>query len=97
MKTIWKFTLEVTDYQEIDLPEGARVLCVQTQHDRPCLWAVVDPDAELIPRGIHIFGTGQPNIDTSALGFVGTFIIHDGKFVGHVFQSAPLYDKKKEK
>jgi len=37
MDTIWKYELEVTDTQEILIPNGFEVLAIQTQHGKPCL------------------------------------------------------------
>lgn len=31
MKTVWKFPLDVTDRQVVEMPSGARPLCVQVQ------------------------------------------------------------------
>lgn len=45
-KTIWKFELETTGNQTLKMPIGAEILSVQTQFDKPCLWALVEPNAE---------------------------------------------------
>ena len=83
--TIWKYPLEITGSQEVVLPQGARILCVQVQHDVPCLWALVNPDEPSIPRRIYIFGTGHV-APVSAEGYIGTFQTNEGQFVGHVFE-----------
>lgn len=69
MRVIWKFPLLVTDHQSIPMPEGAEILCVQTQslgrslatqdEAQVFLWALVDPTAEKKPRHIFIHGTGM--------------------------------------
>jgi hypothetical protein len=46
VKVIYKYTLEVTDEQEVKMPANAQILCVQVQHGRPTLWALVDTKAE---------------------------------------------------
>jgi len=45
MNSIWKYPLQVTDAQTIDVPEGSEALSVQVQNGTPCLWARVDPAA----------------------------------------------------
>ena len=39
-KKIYKYPLEVQDEQVVMLPTGAKILTVQSQKDRPCLWAL---------------------------------------------------------
>lgn len=46
MKKIYKYRIEVTDDQNIEMPVGAKILTVQTQNGVPCIWAMVDPNAE---------------------------------------------------
>ena len=60
METIWKFPLEVTDRQVVEMPEKARLLTVQVQAGIVYLWALVNPANRSQMRGIGIFGTGQP-------------------------------------
>ena len=86
MKTIWKFPLEVTDNNVIKMPKGAQILSVQVQHNIPCLWAAVDPEAELETRTIFTVGTGHP-ISLDAGRFIGTYQLNYGRFMGHVFES----------
>ena len=47
---IFKYGLAVRDDVRIALPRGARILCVQVQDVRPCLWALVDPEAPTCER-----------------------------------------------
>lgn len=87
MKTIWKFQLQVIDRQRILMPEGAQILCVQTQSDVPNLWALVDPESLKTQRIFMIYGTGHP-VRHSPLGetYIGTFQMHGGSLVFHVFE-----------
>ena len=88
MPTIWKFPLVVSDVTGAPMPRGAKVLCVQAQHDVPCIWALVDPDAPVEPREFRIIGTGHPITDE--LGpYVGTFQLMGGGLVFHVFEPLP--------
>ena len=49
MRTIYKYPLVITDRQTRLLPANAEVLTVAAQHGQPCVWALVDMDAELKP------------------------------------------------
>lgn len=82
--TIWKFPLAIADEQIIEWPEINRPLAVQVQNGTPCLWLLVDPEARKIRVRVRIFGTGHPGIIPSDL-YVGTFQIHGGNLVFHVF------------
>ena len=59
MKTIWKFPLETTDSQEIQMPVGINLLDIQIQYKSPNLWGIVDTEAKKEVRTIKIFGTGS--------------------------------------
>lgn len=85
MKSIWKFPLKAEGKQSIVIPEGAVLLDVQTQHQIPCLWALVDPEAEQETRLVITHGTGHPvGEDTGA--YIGTYQINGGSLVFHVFE-----------
>jgi hypothetical protein len=85
MKTIWKFPINVVDEQIIVTPEHPWFLCVQLQRGNPFIWALVNPDNPPVSMRIKIFGTGHPIEATNGLNYIGTFQLHDGVFVGHVF------------
>ena len=57
--TIWKFPLEITEEQLVEIPRAARPLSVQFQGDGLVLWAMVDPAEALIVQRIAILGTGE--------------------------------------
>ena len=85
MQTIWKYELETTDTQEVNIPLGAKILDVQVQHGKPCLWALVDTDRRLRKTIISTYGTGH-NVDrTIAKIYIGTYQLSNGDFVFHVF------------
>ena len=56
MKKIYKYRIEVTDDQNIEMPVGAKILTVQTQNGVPCIWAMVDPNAEKERVHIRVHG-----------------------------------------
>lgn len=80
---IWKYELEIVDDQSVNMPFGATILTVQVQNDIPCVWALVEPSNSAEPRAFHIAGTGHP-FDGGGK-YVGTFQLHDGALVFHVF------------
>lgn len=82
--TIWKYILEIADYQELTLPKGYEILCVQTQDDQVCLWAHVNPEARPVRVPILICGTGNP-APLTAEGYLGTCQTRGGALVWHVF------------
>lgn len=87
MKTIYKYEVPVTSGVTVQLPEGARLLCVQMQHGNPCLWAQVDSDAPLETRSFCWYGTGHqlPHVPGQ---YVGTVQLNNGALVFHLFEEA---------
>lgn len=89
-RRIFKYPLVVTDRSGVALPKDAQILCVQVQADTPCLWALVDPVAPLEPATFLIHGTGHPVAPgVGAHNYVGTFQLHGGRLVFHVFGPFP--------
>lgn len=85
-KSIWKFPLEVTNEQVVPMPAGAKVLTVATQEGQPCVWALVDTAAPKPPRKFRIVVTGHTiNFNLDQFNFMGTFQLHGGALVFHVF------------
>jgi hypothetical protein len=88
-RTIWKFPLVVTDKQVVEMPRGAKILCVQMQGEKPCIWALVDPKTpRSIGRRFSIYGTGHP-IQGGPGKFIGTFQMNGGSLVFHLFEEGP--------
>ncbi len=85
--TIWKFPLLTITPQSIMMPKGAQILSCQMQGVVPCLWAIVDPDAALEARTVHIIGTGH-RVPMS-LQFVSTIQMAGGSLILHIFVEAP--------
>ena len=84
-KTIWKFPLEITDEQSVEMPKGAQLLSVAMQGGSDCcLWALVDPSDIRESRKVNIYGTGHPLPDDPGR-HIGTFVMHDGLLVFHAF------------
>jgi hypothetical protein len=93
-RTIWKYPvmhlMRARVNLAVEMPKGAEILTLQVdQKDgMPCIWAVVDPDAEKEYRTFLHVGTGQEvPWDTSGLAglsYVGTWQMKD--FVFHTFE-----------
>lgn len=89
---VGKYTLEVTDEQELMLPFGAEILSVQfqkdhNQRDKLRLWALIDDTSTHFQhRKIRIVGTGNP-IDEHPGKFIGTVQEAGGQLIWHIFDA----------
>ena len=88
MKTIYKYNLQVTDVQQVQLPKEAKILCVQTQRGEPQLWAEVESGATPEARTIEIFGTGHPISQEMGQSrrYISTFQMENGSLVFHAYE-----------
>ena len=94
MLTIYKYTIPIQDAFQLKLPIMARILCVDTQHELPCLWMMVDTAMPMTIRSFRLYGTGHP-IETkhvSGLDYIGTFQLEQGAFVFHLFEDKHVSD-----
>ncbi|MCK4828256.1 hypothetical protein KA005_71670 [bacterium] len=86
MKTIYKYSIPITDFFSLNLPMGAKILAFQTQGGLPVIWAIVNPENELEEREFCIRGTGHPDnsgkLDNDI--YIGT--IQTGILVWHLFE-----------
>ena len=85
MKVIYKYTLELVDFQFVDMPKNAKILSAQVQHGQPRLWAVCDPELPMQGRRVFMIRTGNPLFNGLAPGVVYIDTIQDGILVWHVF------------
>lgn len=87
MKMVYKYPLYIQYEVVVMMPKGARVLSVQVQDGRPCIWAAVAPcETSQEKRWFRIAGTGHPIEDDVVEGFIGTIQMYDGRLVFHVFE-----------
>lgn len=84
MTTIWKFPLEITDTQQINVPVGTTFISSQFQNGVLCLWGIVNPDNILVQRTIDIIGTGNPFRHPYTSKFIAT--VQQGPLVWHIFE-----------
>lgn len=84
MREVWKYALHAP-VVEHDMPVGAEVIEVTTQHGLPCLWALVNTSAPTEKRTFVGFGTGHA-VEPGAR-YVGTAhdVYGDG-LVFHIFE-----------
>jgi hypothetical protein len=89
IQSVYKYLFEVQDEFEIEMPENAKLLSVQTQKGIPCLWALgVNTSVPLEKRKFRLAGTGHPILSDGKIEykFIGTFQLYDGDFIGHLFE-----------
>lgn len=85
MQTIYKYKLAVTDFQQIELPLGAKVLSVGLDPSGDvCLWAKVHrKETATYDAAIAIVGTGNDAEMSDRYKFMGT--VKQGPFMWHIF------------
>lgn len=91
MNTIWKYVLDTTDTQTIEMPSGAKVLTVQVQNGEPCIWALVNTDNKIEERTFRIYGTGH-HMDYKYVDketYIGSYQLSGGLLVFHLFEFTP--------
>lgn len=86
MRTVYKYPVTVTDEFDLAIPAGAEILHVAVQNHRPYLWALVEPARAGEIRHFAVRGTGHPVDDE--LRHLGSFLLYDDTFVGHLFERA---------
>lgn len=89
MKIIYKYRLNLTNQQQIQLPEAAHILDIQKQDEGYQLWALVDTDNPLRDYHVTMVGTGDPIPDFVDLtGNLFNCTTQDGWAVWHWFVKA---------
>lgn len=92
MRTIWKYEVQPTDRFSHEIPRGFMFLDVQMQQGRPQLWALVDTEKPMERVDFALVGTGNsyPDADEGEFWHVGSFQLHEGALVFHLFYRDPL-------
>lgn len=92
MRKIYKYQLENTDIQKLNIPKliGAnnftdQVLKIDIQNGNPCMWCLVDTEESYQDVSIRIVGTGYTMPLLTKTDYLGSYIQLNGCFVGHVF------------
>ena len=86
-KKIFKYQLETTSIQEIEMPQGSEILCIQTQNGIPCIWALVEQNATVTKRKFLIVATGHSLPKNRNIKYIGTYQLSDGRMVFHCFEN----------
>lgn len=84
---IYKYPIALESQQRVKMPAEAQILTLQMQNGQPCIWALVDENASLVPRTICTYGTGrQMPTEKAEIGhYIGTYQLEAGALVFHVF------------
>jgi hypothetical protein len=83
MRRIFKYPLDITDVQFVNMAEPVEILSVQTQNGLPFVWALVDDEKPPVRVQFDTHGTGHPV--TGSGKFLGTYQMNKGALVFHVF------------
>ena len=82
---IWKYPIpKGVDTFTLNMP-SALPLTVQMQRGEAMLWAIVNPESELMEHRFHILPTGG-DIPDIALRYIGTFQTFGGNYIWHLFE-----------
>ena len=87
MLKVYKYEIPIQDEFSLTMDRNAKILKVENQGDKPYMWALVDPDKEMITRKFLFVGTGQ-RIDycQPQLKHISTFQVQGGRYIFHIFQ-----------
>ena len=84
---VYKYSIPINDYFNLDLPIGARILSVQTQGKQPQMWVLVNPEEPTEKRLFRLIGTGHYSEELpDELTFIDTFQLYGGALIFHVFE-----------
>lgn len=92
MITVWKYLPDDTVADDggwrVSIPRGGQIVHVATQHERPCMWILVDTDQPLEERLFRAYGTGHPVAHEPGgdMQHAGTWLLEGGALVLHLFE-----------
>ena len=75
-RAIWKYQIPVLEDFTVDLPDGAEIIRFANEEGMLWIWAVVNPDAEIVPKRLLAFKTGaeMPDMKLNYLGCAAIYI-----------------------
>ena len=92
MRKVFKYNIELTDFQKIKLPRLAGADCfkdqflkLDLQNGRPCIWCLVDDDEEEYEVIIRTVGTGEEMTLLSKDNYLDSYMLRNGELVFHIF------------
>ena len=80
---IFKYYLQLTDTQTLQMPEGFEVLNVSNEGGRIVFWAEADEEEELVDIDFYVVGTGN-ELEHPLRVYMGT--VQMNGFVWHVYE-----------
>lgn len=85
MRTIWKIPFEIKEFQQLDIPRGAKKLHVGLDaKGLPAIWYEVNPEAEKRPVVFYVVGTGNV-LSEDAVEYMGTVVWKHTATVWHLY------------
>lgn len=81
---VYKYAIEGNSGGVVKLPQGAQILTVQAQGNKPTIWALVDPKAPLVARSFEIVYTGEILNGVATRQYLAT--VHISGLVLHIFE-----------
>ena len=86
MLKVYKYQLNALELQELFVVKNAQILSVANQHERLCLWALLDgEETQFESRKILVVGTGHA-LPHGEFRFIGTVLFEGDSLVFHVFE-----------
>jgi|SRR5580765_4324831 len=94
MKTIWKYPLELSNEQVIDMPEAAQILTIERQgidgvtvdmKTDIVMWALVNTEAPIEKVLVEMFETGE-ELPSGKRTYISTLQANDGAYIIHTFK-----------
>jgi len=76
-KIIFKYQLNIQDFQVIYLPSDFKILKLDIQDGNPCLWCEVDNSSDMVNLNIHMRPTGFSftGIEHNYIGTIGELYV----------------------
>ena len=87
MKTIYKYQIDLQNLDKIFEVPLDRFLTAQLQYGSIMVWAAIDTNLPKQKIKFDVYGTGDPQADTTGKNYLGTVQCLSGNIVLHVFWS----------
>ena len=87
---IWKYEIFRPGAFTLELPQGAKLLYVASQQNKPYMWFQVDPLEDLERRRFVLLATGIQYAVTGRVDYHGSLQMDDGALIYHLFELEPL-------
>lgn len=85
---IWKFVVPGPGSGPIKIPKGATCLFAREQNNQACIWAIVDPSAEMEMRPFLAAETGTVHVPDDSR-YLGSAMLDGGQYVLHILEPNP--------